>query len=64
MDLVEKDGKNVAATNEAKQVEEPLATHRERMAAEMSEKVPAAAMQANFGKKWDMSKIAKKKEGK
>jgi len=64
MDLVEKDGKNVTATNEAKQAEEPLATHRERMAAEMSEKVPAAAMQANFGKKWDMSKIAKKKEGK
>jgi len=63
MDLMEKDGKNTI-TSDNKTVEEPAATHRERMAAEMSEKVPAAAMQANFGKKWDMSKIAKKKEGK
>lgn len=63
MDLMEKEGKNTAVS-ENKTVEEPAATHRERMAAEMSEKVPAAAMQANFGKKWDMSKIAKKKEGK
>jgi len=62
MDLMEKEGKIPTTNTSDNKPEEPAATHRERMAAKMSEEVPAAAMQANFGKKWDMSKIVKKKE--
>jgi DNA helicase-2/ATP-dependent DNA helicase PcrA len=32
-------------------------SHRERLAAKRAENIPEAAMQANFGKSWDKSKI-------
>ncbi|MDR2166550.1 MAG: UvrD-helicase domain-containing protein [Clostridiales bacterium] len=38
-----------------------LMSHRERLAAKRAETISEAAMQSNFGRKWDLSKIAKRK---
>jgi len=40
---------------------ESTMSHRERLVAKQQKDIAQSAMQANFGKKWDISKIAKKK---
>ncbi|MCL2350157.1 MAG: UvrD-helicase domain-containing protein, partial [Defluviitaleaceae bacterium] len=58
-DLMDKE--KDAAEQTASTTKQTNLTHREQLAQKRAEAVSDTAMKANFGKKWDFSKIAKKK---